>query len=159
MKIFFPLKEVLVFFIPTIRGKTYIFKNHCYDKQLFYVNDYVSCFVCDAIARDRMNSVVCEERERETQGHWRVRTYLWIPGNSVMPRGGELWLLDWILLSENCDSTVNYDPSVCTYRPPIKLHRPVISVDIQSEYMWNFVMINWFSIRLSFVCFAIYLIY
>lgn len=51
MKSLFPLEEVLVFFIPTIRGKTYLFKNQCYDKQLFCVNDYVSCFVCDTIAR------------------------------------------------------------------------------------------------------------
>lgn len=51
MKSLFPLEEILGFFIPTIRGKIYIFKNHCYDKQLFCANDNVSCFVCDAIAR------------------------------------------------------------------------------------------------------------
>lgn len=65
---------ISIIFILTIRVKTYIFKNRCYDKKLFCVNGYVSCFVCDAIARDRMGSVVWEERE--TQGHWRGRTYL-----------------------------------------------------------------------------------
>lgn len=131
-KLFFSLDNVLHFFIPTIRHM------YIYSRTVVRI---ISCFVSD-----RIGSVVCEERN--TQGHRRGRTYLWILGNSVMPCAIELWLLHWLYFYENCDPsvncdpTVNCDPSVCAYCP-IKLHCPVISVDIQSaKIMWNLVIFN-----------------
>lgn len=91
--------------------------------------------MCDVKTRDRIGSVVCEEKE--TPRPQIGRTYSLknprLIGYAVRNRAVTVGLSFYF--SGNCDPSVNCISSVCTYLP-IQLHSPVNSVGIPSaEFM------------------------